>query len=135
MISGIAVAQSPLPPPPQIAYGISVSTESAKQITTAAIAEANKNKWNMAIAVVDIGGYLVVFERMQDTQLGSVDLAIEKARASALFRRPTKIFQDAVAAGGDGLRVLRLTGTIPHEGGASAHRERQSDRRHRSVRR
>jgi uncharacterized protein GlcG (DUF336 family) len=71
----------------------------------------------MAIAIVDTGGYLVYFEKMQDTQTGSVDLAIEKARTSALFRRPTKVFQDAVAAGGDGLRVLRLTGTIPNEGG------------------
>ena len=71
----------------------------------------------MAIAIVDTGGYLVYFEKMQDTQTGSVDLAIEKARTSALFRRPTKVFQEAVAAGGDGLRVLRLTGTIPNEGG------------------
>jgi len=71
----------------------------------------------MAITVVDSGAYLVYFERMPNTQLGSVELAIEKARTSALFRRPTRVFQDAVAAGGDGLRVLRLTGTIPNEGG------------------
>jgi uncharacterized protein GlcG (DUF336 family) len=71
----------------------------------------------MAIAVVDPGGYLVYFERMPDTQLGSVDLAVEKARTSALFRRPTRLFQDAVAGGGDGLRVLRLTGAIPNAGG------------------
>ena len=84
---------------------------------TAAIAEAGRNSWNMAVAVVDTGGYLVYFERMPNTQLGSVDLAIEKAHTSALFRRPTKVFQDALAGGGDGLRVLRLTGTIPDEGG------------------
>lgn len=111
------VAQSPLPAPPQIPYGMSVSTDNAKKAAAASIAEARKNKWNMAIAVVDTGGYLVYFEKMQDTQTGSVDLAIEKARTSALFRRPTKVFQDAVAAGGDGLRVLRLTGAIPNEGG------------------
>jgi glc operon protein GlcG len=70
----------------------------------------------MAIAVVDPGGHLVYFERMQDTQIGSINLAIEKA-TSSLFRRPTKVFQDAVAAGGENLRVLRLTGTIPNEGG------------------
>src|SRR6266478_5778600 len=63
------------------------------------------------------GGYLVYFERMQDTQTGSVDLAIEKARTAALFRRPTKLFQDSVAAGGEGLRLLRLTGAIPIDGG------------------
>lgn len=112
-----AAAQSPLSPPPQIPYGMAISTESAKQAAAAAIAEARKNRWNMAIAIVDTGGYLVYFEKMQDTQTGSVDLAIEKARTSALFRRPTKVFEEAVAAGGDGLRVLHLPGTIPHEGG------------------
>jgi glc operon protein GlcG len=115
--SQCAVAQKPLAPPPQIPYGLSITTETAKRVAAASIAEAKKNKWNMAIAIVDTGGYLVYFEKMQDTQTGSVDLAIEKARTSALFRRPTKVFQDAVAAGGDGLRVLRLTGTIPNEGG------------------
>ena len=117
MTSLSARAQKSLPPPPQIPYGVSISTESAKKAAAASIAEARKNKWNMAIAIVDTGGYLVYFEKMQDTQTGSVDLAIEKARTSALFRRPTKVFQDAVAAGGDGLRVLRLTGANPNEGG------------------
>lgn len=112
-----ALAQKPLPPPPQVPYGLSISTESAKKAAAASIAEARKNKWNMAVAIVDTGGYLVYFEKMQDTQTGSVDLAIEKARTSALFRRSTRVFQDAVAAGGDGLRVLRLTGVIPNEGG------------------
>jgi glc operon protein GlcG len=112
-----AMAQAPLPPPPQVPYGMPISTEDAKRVATAAIAEARRNGWNMAVALVDTGGYLVYFERMPNTQLGSVDLAIEKARAAALFRRPTRVFQDAVAGGGDGLRVLRLTGTIPNEGG------------------
>lgn len=116
-VSRPVVAQGPLAPPPQIPYGLAISTESAKVIAAAAIAEARKHGWTMAIAIVDPGGYLVYFEKMQDTQTGSVDVAIEKARTSALFRRPTKLFQDAVAAGGDGLRVLRLTGTIPIEGG------------------
>ena len=110
-------AQTPLPPPPQIPYGTPISTEDAKRVAAAAIAEARRGNWSMASALVDTGGYLVFFERMPNTQLESVDLAIEKARTSALFRRPTKLFQEAVAAGGDGLRVLRLTGTIPNEGG------------------
>ena len=104
-----------LPPPPQIPYGSPISTESAKNAAAASIAEAEKNNIKEAIAIVDTGGYLVYFEKMQDTQTGSVDLAIEKARTSALFRRPTKFFQDAVA-GGD-LRLLRLTGAIPIDGG------------------
>jgi glc operon protein GlcG len=60
---------------------------------------------------------LVYFEKMQDAQTGSVELAIEKARTAALFRRPTKVFEDGVAAGGEGLRLLRLTGAIPIDGG------------------
>jgi len=111
------LAQTPFAPPPQIPYGLSVSTESAKNAAAAAIAEAQKNSWKMAIAIVDTGGYLVYFEKMQDTQTGSVELAIEKARTAALFRRPTKVLQDGVAAGGEGLRLLRLTGAIPIDGG------------------
>jgi glc operon protein GlcG len=117
MVGLPAMAQAPLAPPPQIPYGVSISTESAKNVAAASIAEAQKNNWKMAVAVVDTGGYLVYFERMQDTQTGSVDLAIEKARTAALFRRPTKLFQDSVAAGGEGLRLLRLTGAIPIDGG------------------
>jgi uncharacterized protein GlcG (DUF336 family) len=106
-----------LAPPPQIPYGLSISTEAAKIAAAAAIAEAQKNGWKMAIAIVDTGGYLVVFEKMQDTQTGSVEVAIEKARTAALFRRPTKLFQESLAGGGDGLRVLKLPGVIPITGG------------------
>jgi glc operon protein GlcG len=117
VVSLPAMAQAPFAPPPQVPYGLSVSTESAKDAAAASIAEAQKNNWKQAIAIVDTGGYLVYFEKMQDTQTGSVDLAIEKARTAALFRRPTKVFEDGVAAGGEGLRLLRLTGAIPIDGG------------------
>jgi uncharacterized protein GlcG (DUF336 family) len=113
----LAGAQSSLPSPPQTPYGVPITTDDAKRVAAAAVGEARRNGWNMAIAIVDSGAYLVYFERMPNTQLGSIDLAMEKARAAALFRRPTKVFQDAVAGGGDGLRVLRLSGTIPNEGG------------------
>lgn len=103
--------------PPNVPYGVSVSPDNAKKVAAAAIAEARKNNWAMAVAVVDTAGYLVYFERMPETQLGSVEIAIEKAKSAALFRRPTKSFQDALAAGGEGLRMLRLTGAIPVEGG------------------
>src|SRR5712671_7909057 len=112
-----AFGQTPLVPPPNVPYGISIATDTAKKVAAAAIAEARKNNWAMAVAVVDTGGYLVYFERMQDTQLGSIEIAMEKAKTAALFRRPTKSFQDIVAAGGEGLRILRLTGAIPVEGG------------------
>ena len=117
LVPWFALAQSSLAPPQQIPYGMAISTEAAKKAAAAAIAEAQKREFRMAIAVVDTGGYLVYFEKMQDTQTGSVDLAIEKARSAALFRRPTKLFQDSVAAGGEGVRVLRLTGAIPIDGG------------------
>jgi glc operon protein GlcG len=112
-----AFAQANFAPPPQIPYGLSVDLETAKAAAAAAVAEAKKNNWKMALAVVDTGGYLVYFEKMQDTQTGSVELAIEKAKTAALFRRPTKLFQDAVAGGGEGLRLLHLTGAIPIDGG------------------
>jgi uncharacterized protein GlcG (DUF336 family) len=116
-ISVAAFGQTPLVPPANAPYGTPISTDAAKKVAAAAIAEARKNNWAMAVAIVDTGGYLVYFERMQDTQLGSVEIAIEKAKSAALFRRPTKSFQDTLAGGGDGLRILGLTGAIPVEGG------------------
>ena len=112
-----ALAQSTAVAPPQTAYGLPIALENAKKAAVAAVAEARKNNWNMAVAIVDTAGYLVYFERMDNTQFGSVQLAIEKARTSALFRRPSKFFQDGLAAGGEGLRFLGLTGAIPVEGG------------------
>jgi uncharacterized protein GlcG (DUF336 family) len=98
-------------------YGTPINADAAKKIAAAAIAEAKKNNWAMAVAVVDPAGYLVYFERMPETQLGSVEVAQEKAKSAALFRRPTKVFQDAVAGGGAGLRMLGLKGAVPVEGG------------------
>jgi glc operon protein GlcG len=116
-LTAAAFGQTPAVPPPNVPYGVSIAADAAKKVAAAAIAEARKNNWAMAVAVVDTGGYLVYFERMPDTQLGSVEVSMDKARSAALFRRPTKAFQDTVAAGGEGLRILRLTGAIPVEGG------------------
>src|SRR5690349_6899059 len=77
-----------------VPYGTSVSPDVAKKAAAAAIAEAKKNNWAMAVAIVDTAGYLVYFERMPETQYASVEIAIEKAKSAALFRRPTKVFQD-----------------------------------------
>jgi glc operon protein GlcG len=117
LVASTAWAQKGFAPPPQIQYGLSINLENAKKVASAAIAEARKNNWAMAIAIVDPGGYLVYFEKMDGTQTGSVDVSIEKARSAALFRRPTKLFQDGVAAGGEGIRLLRLTGAVPIDGG------------------
>jgi glc operon protein GlcG len=102
---------------PAPAYGMSLGAESAKKVAAAAIAEARKNNFTMAIAVVDTAGNLVYFEKMDGTQTGSVNVAIEKARSAVLFKRPTKSFQDTVAQGGVGLRMLGLPGAVPVEGG------------------
>lgn len=100
-----------------MSYGPNISIETAKKIAAPAIAEARKSNWNMAIAIVDTAGDLVYFEKMDDTQVGSVEVAQAKARSAARFKRPTKAFQDALAAGGEGLRILALDGAIPVEGG------------------
>jgi len=98
-------------------YGTPINADMAKKIAAAAIAEAKKNNFTMAIAVVDPNGFLVYFEKMDNTQNGSVNIAIDKARSAALFKRPTKAFQDIVAAGGEGLRILALQGAVPVDGG------------------
>jgi len=102
---------------PAPAYGMSISIGEAKKIAATSVAEARKNNWTMAIAVVDTAGNLVYFEKMDGTQTGSVNVAIEKARSAVLFKRPTKSFQDTVAQGGAGLRMLGLPGAVPVEGG------------------
>lgn len=98
-------------------YGAPISNENAKKAAAAALVEAAKNHWVMAVAVVDPNGTLIYYEKTDNTQLGSADVAIAKARSAALFKRPTKAFQDAVAQGGAGLRILGLPGAVPIEGG------------------
>src|SRR3989442_4128221 len=107
-------AQAPVaPPPPQIAYGAPITLEQAKKVMAGAEAEATKNKWNVAIAVLDSGGHLVALHRLDGTQLGSIDVAREKAYSAVLFRRPTKVFQDLVGQGGANLPLLRLAPPCP----------------------
>lgn len=98
-------------------YGLSINLDTAKKIAATAINEARKNNWTMAIAIVDTGGHLVYFEKMDGTQTGSARVAIGKGRSAVLFKRPTKAFQDLLAAGGESIRVIRLEGAVPIEGG------------------
>ena len=98
-------------------YGAPISLENAKKAAAPALAEARKNNWNEAVAIGDPGGNLVYYEKMDNTQLGSAQVSVFKARSAALFKRPTRAFQDAVAAGGAGLRVLRIENVVPVEGG------------------
>jgi glc operon protein GlcG len=106
-----AIAQAPLP------YGASISLENAKKAAAAASTEAHKNNWTMAIAIVDPDGTLIYYEKIDNTQLGSAKFAVEKARSAALFKRPTKIFQDRLTSGNAGLPVLAVEGAVPVEGG------------------
>src|SRR5688572_21471919 len=110
-IPAVALAQA------QPMYGPSITADTAKTLAAPALAEAKKNNWTMAVAIVDTHGELVYFERMDEVQMGSVDIAIAKARSAARFKRATKVFQDGLAAGGDGLRLLGLQGAVPVEGG------------------
>lgn len=98
-------------------YGAPISVDNAKKAAAAAVAEARKNNFTMAIAIVDPNGTLIYFEKMDNTQNGSANVALDKARSAALFKRPTKVFQDAIAAGGEGLRIFALQGAVPVDGG------------------
>lgn len=77
-------------------YGPSVTVTTAKKIAAGVVAECAANKWNVAVAVVDTHGLLIYFERMEDTQVASSKIAIMKARAAATYRRPTRVFMDAI---------------------------------------
>ncbi|HEV2962174.1 MAG TPA: heme-binding protein [Candidatus Angelobacter sp.] len=112
-LCALATAAAQGPP----AYGPTISLEDAKKAAAQAIAEARKNNWTMAVAIVDPAGVLIYYEKMDNTQNGSADVSISKARSAARFKRPTKAFQDALAAGGAGLRILGIEGAVPVEGG------------------
>ena len=98
-------------------YGLPITTEVAKKVASAALAEARANGWTMAAAIVDPAGILVYFEKIDDTQHASPRIAIDKARSAAMFKRSTKTFQDSVERGGVGLRVTNLRGASTVEGG------------------
>jgi len=87
-------------------YGTAVNVAGAKKIAAGVVAECQKNGWNVAVAVVDTHGFLVYFERMDNTQTASMDIAIGKARAAATFRRPTRVFMEAINKGGPATATL-----------------------------
>lgn len=108
-----ATASAQVPNP----YGPPITSDAAKKVAGAALAEARKNGWTVAAAIVDPAGDLVYFERIDGTQAASMTIAIDKARSAARFKRPTKALQDVLAAGGEGLRILTLNGAVPVDGG------------------
>lgn len=92
-----------------------LTQDDAKKIASGAEAEALRNEWPVVIVIVDDGGHLLHLQRLDNAQFGSINVAIEKARAAIAFRRPTKIWEENIAEGH--LRYLNLPGTLPIEGG------------------
>jgi glc operon protein GlcG len=101
-------------PPP---YGPPIGIENARKIMTAAEAEAAKNNWAVVIAILDSGGHIVMLHRYDNVQLSSIEIAQGKAKTALMFKRPSKVLDDAISSGGSGLRFLALPGIVPLEGG------------------
>ena len=101
----VATSASAQAPPP---YGPPITNEQAKKVMAGAEAEAKKNSWPVVIAILDSGGQLVMLQRLDNAQWGSVDIAKDKARSAVALRRPTKVFQDLIAQGGANLRLLNI---------------------------
>jgi len=97
-------------------YGPDIRIDQAKRIAAGALAEAMRNKWRVAIAIVDNHGFLVYYEKMDDTQTGSVQIAIDKAKTASMLRRPTKAIEDGISKGRVALMSIApgpLEGGIP----------------------
>jgi len=118
VLATVAASAQPAPSgPPTIPYGAPIGLEAAKKVMAAAEAEAVKNTWGMAIAILDSTGHMVMLHKLDNTQYGSIAVAEDKARSALYYRRPTKVFEDLVAQGGIGMRTLALRGASPLEGG------------------
>jgi glc operon protein GlcG len=112
---GLALSATGVDAQQRPSYGQAINLDTAKKLAAGSLAEAKKNNWNVAIAVVDTHGFLVYYEMMDDTQTSSATIAVEKARTAAMFRRPSKDFEDNIAAGR--VAVLGLPGATPIDGG------------------
>lgn len=110
--------------PPTTPYGPPIAFRMARRVMAAAEAEATKNGWGVAIAIVDSGCNLVMLHRLDNAQLSSARIAEQKARTAGEFRRPTKVLEDAVAGGGVGLRVLTFGASVAEGGVPIVHRDR-----------
>jgi glc operon protein GlcG len=110
LAASLAFAQAPVRPP----YGAQIGIETAKKIAVGAMAEAKKQNWNVAVAIVDNHGMLIYYEMMDNTQTASAHIAVEKARTSATLRRPSKELEQNIA---DGRVAVLGLGGMPIEGG------------------
>jgi glc operon protein GlcG len=98
-------------------YGAPLTLAQAKSAMAAAEAEAESHGWPVAIAIADASGDVVLALKRDQTQHSALGIATGKALTAVNFRRPTKVFQDGIAAGGEGLRFLAVPGVTPLEGG------------------
>lgn len=98
-------------------YDPTLTLADAQRMMAAAIAEADRNRWPMVIAILDSAARLTLLARMDHAQGGSIEVAQAKARTAVNFKRPTKVFEEAIAAGGQGVRTLSMPGVCPIEGG------------------
>ena len=120
LAAGSALAQQPTgtsQPAPTPPYGPPITLEQAKRVMAAAELEAAKNSWQVAIAILDSGGNMVMFHKFDNTQLASIGASEGKANTALRFKRPSKALDDAIAAGGAGLRLLAVKDITPLEGG------------------
>lgn len=99
----------------QIIEKRTIGLELARKIAAIAETEAAKNNWNVAISIVDDGGNLIYFGKMDNTQTGSIEVSIQKAKTAINFKRSTKVYEDMVAAGRNA--ILTVPGVLPIEGG------------------
>ncbi|HEX4409579.1 MAG TPA: heme-binding protein [Xanthobacteraceae bacterium] len=117
--AGTALAQQPAPAaaPQMPAYGPVITLDQAKRVMAAAELEAAKNLWQVAITILDSGGNMVMFHKVDNAQLSASTVSEGKARTALDFKRPSKALDDAIAAGGAGVRLLALKNITPIEGG------------------
>ncbi|MEW6721104.1 MAG: heme-binding protein [Thermodesulfobacteriota bacterium] len=104
-------------------YGPPIDLATAKKVVEAAEAEATRNGWTVVICVVDSTGHVVLLERIDHTQYGSIDLARAKAQTALDYKRPTKSFEEGIAAGGFNVRWLSVNGVCALEGGILLQRD------------
>ncbi len=119
VVAGPALAQQPATPAPApvLPYGAPITLDQAKRVMAAAELEAAKNSWQVAITILDSGGNMVMFHKVDNAQLSAESVSEGKARTALEFKRPSKALDDAIANGGAGLRLLALKAITPLEGG------------------
>jgi glc operon protein GlcG len=113
LFAAVSARAQTVPP----AYGPPIGLENAKKVMDAAEAEPAKNNWAVVIAIIDSGGHVVMLHRREDVQLSSIELSQGKAKTALMFKRPSKVLDDAISTGGPGLRFLALRDIVPLEGG------------------